>query len=524
MFHQHNYAFYLWGSSSKTDLENAVKCKAYLDNLDTMCLYAGVVYTLYDSSNVFNGDGTPQNCEKDPIRVRQQTNNINGTEIDFHIDKHGNCWPCIDTDLSSENTHATDCLSCSNYFFNQGGGTSYVVKESKMVEVDVPVGKTATEVSVGASHACVQLSDENLYCWGDGFTDFGHEAVNTSCIAKCAADTGCEGYSLEFGPASFGPQKSIFTKAYSANSVYAADLDNDGDMDVLSASYADSKIAWYENTDGQGTFSTRKTITTQASFAWSVYAADLDNDGDMDVLSASYTDDKIAWYENYGNKTFSTQKTITTQADGAYSVYAADIDNDGDMDVLSASYSDDKIAWYENTDGQGTFSTQKTITTQADSASSVYAADIDNDGDMDVLSASYSDDKIAWYENNGDKTFSTQKTITTQADSALSVYAADIDGDGDMDVLSASARDDKIAWYENYGDKTFNTQKTITTQADGAHYVYAADIDNDGDMDVLSASASDDKIAWYENTDGQGTFSTQKTYHTSRRSKVCLCS
>ena len=38
---------------------------------------------------------------------------------------------------------------------------------------------------------------------------------------------------------------------------------------------------------------------------------------------------------------------ITTAADGARCVYAADLDADGDLDVLSAS-SDDKIAWYEN--------------------------------------------------------------------------------------------------------------------------------------------------------------------------------
>ena len=37
-------------------------------------------------------------------------------------------------------------------------------------------------------------------------------------------------------------------------------------------------------------------------------------------------------------------------------------------------------------------------------------------------------------------------TITTSADGARSVYAADVDGDGDMDVLSASMVDDKIAW------------------------------------------------------------------------------
>merc|ERR1712139_420542 len=98
-------------------------------------------------------------------------------------------------------------------------------------------------------------------------------------------------------------------------------------MDVLSASEGDSKIAWYENTDGNGTFSTQKTITTEAKGAQSVYAADMDGDGDMDVLSASSSDNKIAWYENTdGNGTFSTQKTITTEANGARSVYAADMD------------------------------------------------------------------------------------------------------------------------------------------------------------------------------------------------------
>jgi hypothetical protein len=76
----------------------------------------------------------------------------------------------------------------------------------------------------------------------------------------------------------------------------------------------------------------------------------MDNDGDMDVLSASTNDDKIAWYENDGAADPSfTATTITTSADGAFSVFAADMDNDGDMDVLSASYYDDKIAWYEST-------------------------------------------------------------------------------------------------------------------------------------------------------------------------------
>merc|ERR1711977_209199 len=92
----------------------------------------------------------------------------------------------------------------------------------------------------------------------------------------------------------------------------------------------------------------------------------------------------------------------------------------------------------------------------------------------------------------------TKHAITTSADDARSVYAIDVDGDGDLDVLSASFRDDTVAWYENDGSQGF-TKHVITTSADGAISVYAIDVDGDGDVDVLSASVYDDTVAWYEN-------------------------
>ena len=313
--------------------------------------------------------------------------------------------------------------------------------------------------------------------------------------------------------AQFETQQIITTDADGAVWVYAADFDGDGDIDVVSSSQNDNKIAWYENTDGLGSFGAQQIITTSAEESKLIYAADLDGDGDIDVLAASTDDDIISWYENTdGLGSFGAQQIISSIANGAYAVYASDLDGDGDMDVLSASFLDDKIAWYENTDGLGSFGDQQVITTIADGAVSVYATDIDGDGDIDVLSASTFDDQIAWYENtNGLGNFGAQQTITTITDKARTVYATDIDGDGDMDVLSASFEDDKIAWYENTdGLGTFGDQQIITLFTSGANSVYTSDIDGDGDMDVLAAASGNNHITWYENTDGLGNFGEEQ--------------
>ena len=128
----------------------------------------------------------------------------------------------------------------------------------------------------------------------------------------------------------------------------------------------------------------------------------------------------------------------------------------------------------------------------ADSVRSVFALDVDSDGDVDVLSASWNDDKIAWYENDGDENFTLRVIVDNTSDTpesangARDVYAVDIDDDGDVDVLSASYFTGKIVLYENDGEENF-TLNTIGTR-DQAYGVYALDVDGDGDVDVLSAS------------------------------------
>ncbi len=346
-------------------------------------------------------------------------------------------------------------------------------------------------------------------------------------LSASGSDDKIAWYENTNGLGSFGPQRVISTAADGADCVVAADLDGDGDADVLSASSSDDKVAWYENTNGLGAFGPQQVISTVANYARSVCAADLDGDGDLDVLSASTNDDKVAWYENTnGLGAFGPQKLISTAGHFPMSVFAADLDGDGDVDVLSASMGDDEIAWYENTNGLATFGPQKLISAAANGAWSVFAVDLDGDGDADVLSASAGDDKIAWYENtDGLGTFGPQRVISTAADWAWSVFAADLDGDGDLDALSSSQEDDKIAWYGNelHPSGDFAAAQAITTLANAARHVCAADLDGDGDRDALSASGNDDTIAWYENTDGLGAFGSEKVISSSADGACCVC-
>jgi hypothetical protein len=288
--------------------------------------------------------------------------------------------------------------------------------------------------------------------------------------------------------------------------VFAADINGDGNIDVMSSSSETDTVYWYEN-GGQANnfYFTKRVITNTAQQPRSVHAADIDGDGDIDVLSANWDDHTVYWYENRGqayNFSFISHM-ITNTATNTFNVFAADINGDGDIDVVTSTKFG-YIDWYQN-EGQSsnpTF-TKRAIGQVGEYLFKVLAADVNGDGKMDVLSASAVDDTIAFFENTGpigNPSF-TKRVITNTADGATWVHAADIDGDGDIDVLSSQAEDDIVAWYENGGQSsnpTF-TKRVITTTADNVRSVYAADIDGDGDIDVLSASINDNSIAWYRN-------------------------
>ena len=220
------------------------------------------------------------------------------------------------------------------------------------------------------------------------------------------------------------------------------------------------------------------------------------------------------------------RRLISVEADAPQSVYATDIDGDGDVDVLSASSEDNKIAWYENFGG-GVFSGQITISTDAKGAQHVYAADLDDDGDMDIISAygksspsgHWEGGGVAWYENNGRNEFSNERIITEELwGGVTSLYAIDMDGDGDKDIQFACFYGcDGIVWHENFGNGNFSEKRIVWAPAlDGQEYAFPADLDGDGDVDILSAHSSSHphyssaQFSWYENR-GDGTISGR--YH-----------
>ena len=314
----------------------------------------------------------------------------------------------------------------------------------------------------------------------------------------------------------------ITTAAHDANSVFAIDIDNDGNIDVLSTSYdiisgSNDKVAWYENNGSSPPGWTNYTIATSANKPESVYAIDIDNDNDIDVLSASISDDKIAWYENDGSSPPNwAAHNISTSADHAYAVYAIDMDKDNDIDVLSASIQDSKIAWYENNGSSPPSWTTHIISSSANFPTSVFAIDLDNDTDIDVLTTLGIGDKVVWYENNGSSPPSwTTYTITT-IDAPQSLYAIDLDNDSDIDVVSGSTTDNKIEWYENDGNSTPNwTTHIISNSVMKPVSFYAIDIDDDNDIDVVSALSNNNSITWHENNGSSPPNWTTHTISTS---------
>jgi hypothetical protein len=278
-------------------------------------------------------------------------------------------------------------------------------------------------------------------------------------------------------------------------------------MDAVTGGLSPDPAIWYEN-DGTGTSWTRHVITTAALTVRAVQVADVDGDLDLDVLAASESSGQVIWYENrFGDGTAWLAREIGVLGI-ALSVFGADMDDDGDIDVIAADSGDDTVVWYENVNGVGTLWDAGVVTVAADGAHSVAAADIDDDGDLDVLSASFHELRVAWHENlDGTGAGWSEHAINTGGGAFISVAAADMDQDGDLDAVSSSFAAVKgpgstvqVTWYENAsGDGLVWTEYPIISAPGKTRQALMADIDGDCDLDIVSCSDTSDQVYWLEN-------------------------
>jgi hypothetical protein len=249
----------------------------------------------------------------------------------------------------------------------------------------------------------------------------------------------------------------------------AEDVDNDGDTDVI-AVYNGDILEYYMN-DGTGNFGTPQPFGTPNSskYALELTTGDLDGDNDLDVL-VSYNNNEIAWYNNAdGLGAFTSKTVITPTMNYPFALYAADADGDNDLDVFFVNRTRDEIGWFENTDGLGNFGLEQLITYTGDNPTTIYTMDLDSDGDQDVIADDPGSNKLDWYQNDGTGTFTAATEISNNITRLSSIIHADINADGILDVVTTSYDDDQVAWFENLGafDNTIEGTVSIDLNANG---------------------------------------------------------
>jgi hypothetical protein len=207
------------------------------------------------------------------------------------------------------------------------------------------------------------------------------------------------------------------------------------------------------------------------------------------------------------------------------SSHVADFNGDGHPDLLVAGAYQSLLNWHAN-DGTGHFGPARAIDApvQANSPGlrEVTAADVDGDGDQDVLATYHvgTTSRVVWYQNDGGGGFGfnpaapdAHERLIGSGSVPYSVRPADIDGDGTLDVAVAyrgmepvvpGYTDNRIVWYANtQGDGSAWAGHEITTNPGGFTArpldLDVADVDGDGRPDILAVGRADSYAHWYRN-------------------------
>jgi hypothetical protein len=271
----------------------------------------------------------------------------------------------------------------------------------------------------------------------------------------------------------------ISTTFQTAISVAVADFDDDGDPDILGAARDGNDVAWWQNNLGETIPWTMFYIDSNWDGPGDVEAGDLDGDGRMDAVAMSLDTNTIVWWRNQAASSGVripedpvewTPHTICSTFTGANDIVLADLDKDRDLDVVGVAFNQDadpnygEAAWWESRSSGNpapndprTWTRYRIDSNEMRAGSAVNVADLDRDGDKDVICGDGSYSNIWWADNNGSQNFNMRKV---SSDSGRSVDSGDLDDDGDVDIVSTYQSAWDLNLYRNtqiLGNSSFET-------------------------------------------------------------------
>jgi hypothetical protein len=281
---------------------------------------------------------------------------------------------------------------------------------------------------------------------------------------------------------------------HDSEEIAVADFDQDGDLDIVFVSEDDATHEFYLNT-GKGFFKDESHRIPLKSKANAVLALDLDKDGDQDLLIgnagaevALINDGKGFFKDESGSRL--PQNNDTTQ-----DLEAGDIDGDGDLDIVLGNEDDNKL-WLN--DGKGVFREagveQLPINAGTEETRQATLGDVDGDKDLDLVFANVDFRKGKNRQNrlliNNGKGFFTDETaarLPKQELHSLDADLADIDQDGDLDLMVANAFGAGFQFFINDGKGNFSEQtSTIFPEKMFLDAIESevADFNGDGRLDI----------------------------------------
>lgn len=305
------------------------------------------------------------------------------------------------------------------------------------------------------------------------------------------------------------------------------DLDEDGLLDVVFCDAKAHRVGWIRQ--GPAGVYEETFVGGEVRAPAHVAAADMDGDGDLDLLVAKMgqimpNNDRIGAVvvmENDGDEKF-TNRVLLENTARVTDIEAGDFDGDGDLDLAVGQfgYDDGEMRWMENLGGWR-FESHMLLTLSGTIHTPV--ADIDGDGDLDIVAlVSQEWEEIYVFENDGRANFETRLIYgsTNEDFGSSGIEFADLDQDGDLDLLytNGDAFDyippgprpwHGVQWLENRGGLEFEYHRIADFP--GAYYANALDVDRDGDLDVCAVSSFNDwenpeaqSMMWFENDGAQG--------------------